>query len=173
MVTALGVSGCTSPAPQPSPAPAISETDGFGPTAPTPSDSVPPPPPEALSDVIARLADPAVPGADKVALVENAGVADAPALDNFATALRDTGMTPVTVRASDIVPTKPGDVVATIKVTGPDSGSGPGGGEFSFPMEFRMSGNNWQLTRQTADMLFAFGNARTAEPAPPAPTPPR
>lgn len=150
----------------------ISATDGFGPTVPTPNDPGPLPPPEALSDVIARLADPAVAGSDKLALVENTTAADAPALDTFATALRDTGFTPVTVRASDIVSSGPGDVVATIKVSGPDSGSG--GGEFSFPMEFRRAGNGWQLTRQTADMLLAFGNARTAAPAlPPTSAPPR
>ena len=41
-------------------------------------------------------------------------------------------------------------------------------------MEFRRAGNGWQLTRQTADMLLAFGNARTAAPVPPpSPAPPR
>lgn len=140
---------------------------------PTPSDPGPLPPPEALSDVIARLADPAVPGADKLGLVEGSTGADAAALDNFAAALRDNRFTPITVQASDIVSNRPGDVLATIKMTGPDAGSD--GGEFSFPMEFRRAGASWQLTRQTADMLLAFGNARTAGPLPPprpAPLPP-
>jgi len=173
-VTAVNVSGCSRDVSQPSPGPpnSISETGGFGPTVQTPTDPGPLPPPEALSDVITRLADPAVPGTDKLALVENTTGADAAVLDTFATALRDTRFTPVTVRASDIVSSGSGDVVATIKVSGPDSG--PDGGEFSFPMEFRRAGDGWQLTRQTADMLFAFGNARSAAPAPPpTPTPPR
>jgi hypothetical protein len=140
----------------------MSETVGFGPTVPAPVESGPLPAPEALSDVITRLADPAVPGNDKLALVENTTGADAAALDSFATALRNTGFSPVTVSASDIVASGPGTVLATITVVGPDSG----GGEFSFPLEFRLAGNSWQLTRQTADMLLAFGNARTPAPAP-------
>ncbi len=173
LVAALGVSGCSRDVAQPAAGPPtpISETDGFGPTVPAPSEPGPLPPPEALSDVVARLADPAVPGAEKLALVADTTAADAAALDTFAGAMRDTGFTPVTVRASDLVSTRTDDVVATITVTAPESGSGTGGGEFSFPMEFRRAGNGWQLTRQTADMLFAFGNARTAAPAPPAPAP--
>ncbi len=173
LVTALGVSGCSREVAQPAAGPQtpISETDGSGPPAPAPADPGPLPPPDALSDVVARLADPAVPGAEKLALVENTTAADAAALDTFAGALRDTGFTPVTVSASELVSTRPDDVLATITVTAPDSDSGAGGGEFSFPMEFRRAGNAWQLTRRTADMLFAFGNARTAAPAPPAPAP--
>lgn len=146
-----------------------------GPSVTTPSAPGPLPPPEALSDVVARLADPAVPGTDKLPLVENTTGADAAALDTFATALRDSGFTPVTVRASDIVASGPGDVVATIAVTGPNSDAGESTEGFSFPMEFRHVGNGWQLTRQTAEMLLAFGNTRTGAPGPPAPgpTPPR
>lgn len=171
VVTALGVCGCSHDVAQPSAGPqtTISETDGYGLSVPTPTDPGPLPPPEALSDVVARLADPAVPGTDKLPLVENTTGADAAALDTFAAALRDSGFTPVTVRASDIVSSRPGDVVATITVTGPDSGAGAGG--FTFPMEFRRVGSGWQLTRQTAEMLLAFGNARSDAPHPPAPSP--
>ncbi len=171
IVAALGVSGCSPDPAQPSSAPAFPETDGFGPTAATAADPGPLPPPEALSDVITRLADPAVPGTDKLGLVEGSSGADAAAFDSFAAALRDNGFTPVTVRASDIVAGRPGGVLATIKLTGPDSESS--GGTFSFPMEFRRAGSGWQLTRQTAEMLLAFSNARTAVPAPPpSPAPP-
>ena len=146
------------------------ETAGFGPTAATPTDPGPLPTPEALVDVISRLADPAVAGVDKLALVQDTSDADAPVLDSFAAALRDNGFTPVTVRASDLVVQRPGDVLATIKMTGPDADSDA----FSFPMEFHRAGPGWQLTRQTADMLLAFGNAHTAAPLPPpSPAPPR
>ena len=175
VVTALGVCGCSHDVAQPASGPQTTNagTGGFGPSVPTPTDQGPPPPPEALSDVVARLADPTVPGSDKLPLVENATGADAATLDTFAAALRDSGFTPVTVRASDIVSSRPGDVVATITVSAPDSGADTGG--FTFPMEFRRVGNVWQLTRQTAEMLMAFGNARTDAPRPPAPspTPPR
>ena len=170
-MVALGVCGCSHDVTQPasgSHAP-IAEIDAIGPTLPTPTDPGPPPAPEALSDVVVRLADPAVPGTDKLPLVENTTAADAAALDTFAAALRDSGFTPVTVRATDIVPGRPGDVVATITVTGPESGAGADG--FTFPMEFRRVGNGWQLTQQTAEMLLAFGSARTDAPRPPAPSP--
>jgi hypothetical protein len=177
VLTALAVCGCSRDVAQPAagPPPSISETDGSGPSVPTPTDPGPLPPPEALSDVVVRLADPAVPGTDKLPLVENSTGADAAALDTFAAALRDNGFTPVTVRASDIVSSRPGDVVATIAVTGPDSEAGAGTAGFSFPMEFRRVANGWQLTRQTAEMLLAFGNARADAPRPPAssPAPPR
>lgn len=129
---------------------------------------------------MSRLADPAVPGADKLALIQNTAQADGAALDRFTTALRDTGFTPVTVSASEIrwSDNHPGDVLATIKVNGPASGS-PGdreanSGEFSFPMEFGRTGTSWQLTRETAVMLLAFGNAHAGAPGPlpPGPTPP-
>jgi hypothetical protein len=119
------------------------------------------PDPEALSDVMARLTDPAVPGAAKLNLVANTTPGDAAALDRFSTALRDTGFTPVTVSTTEIrwADGHPGEVLATVKVTGPDSGpSGAGPAEFSFPMEFRRTATGWQLTRATADMLLAFGN---------------
>jgi hypothetical protein len=117
------------------------------------------PAPQALSDVMARLADPAVSGTDKLALVQDTVPLDAVALDRFAVALRDTATSPVTVNASEIrwSDNHRGDVVAVITVTGPNSGHGDANTDgFSFPMEFRRTGTGWQLTRETADMLLAF-----------------
>ena len=37
---------------------------------------------------------------------------------------------------------------------------------FTFPMEFRPHDGGWQLTGDTADMLLAFGNARTEAASP-------
>ena len=114
------------------------------------------PSPQELADVLVRLADPAVGGADKLALVAGATTADAAGLDSFARALRDGGYTPVTVTAADLgwSPTVPGDVSAVVTITGPRPGPAD---EFRFPLEFRSHGSGWQLTRETADMLLVFG----------------
>lgn len=137
-----------------------------------PVDPGPLPPPEALTAVMYRLADPAVPGADKLLLVQDTAPVDAATFETFAAALRDGGFTPITFTATDIRPadTRPDDVLATIGVTtsNPDDP-----GEFSFPMEFRTGGDGWQLTRETADMLLAFGSTRGGADLPAPPGPPR
>ena len=114
-----------------------------------------------------RLADPSVPGTNKLNLVEGATPDDANALDRFATALHDGGYAPMTVNASDIAWSNrnPAAVMATIDVTTPN----PGVGGFSFPMEFKPSQGGWQLSQQTAAMLLAFGNSRLSTS--PTPTP--
>jgi len=139
-------------------------------TAAAPLDPGPLPAPETLTDVMYRLADPAVPGADKLHLVQNAAPSEAGTLDKFASALRDGGFNPLTFTATELKwsDTQPGAALATIKVTTANPGNP---GEFVFPMEFRPVGGDWQLSRQTADMLLAFGNAHTeAAPASPATT---
>ncbi len=150
------------------------EPGGAGP-ATVPTVSSPPlraapaplPFPEALTAVLYRLADPEVPGTDKVSLVEGATADNAGALDKFATALRDGGYAPVTFDAHDVAWSErnPANAVATVNVSGPDDGGG-----FSFPMEFTQHQGAWQLSRQTAATLLAFGTPQ-AGPAP-TPTPP-
>lgn len=118
----------------------------------------PPPPPEVLADVMNRLADPAVPGADKLPLVQNAAPPDAAILDRFSAALRDGGFNPAVFRVTDVRwADQPGYVLATVTVS-TTGAANPG--EFSFPMEFIAGPGGWQLTRDTAEMLLAFGNAR-------------
>lgn len=114
------------------------------------------PQPQALADVMSRLADPAVPGPDKLGLVAGATKADAVSLDSFAAALRDGGYTPVTVTAAELgwSATVPGDVSAMVTITGTKDGPAD---EFRFPLEFRAHDGGWQLTRETADMLLVFG----------------
>nr|HRD11035.1 hypothetical protein [Mycobacterium sp.] len=137
-----------------------------------PADAAPLPPPEALTDVMYRLADPAVPGKDKLDLVENTTADEAGTIDRFAAALRDGGFTPLTFAASEIrwSDHQPGDALATINVT-TSNPVNPGG--FTFPMEFRPHNGGWQLSRETADMLLAFGNARTEAGPTTSPAPPR
>jgi hypothetical protein len=151
---ATGESGSASSAPPP-PAPAVARSAPVRPL----------PPPEALTDVLYRLADPAIPGAQKLNLVEGATPASAPVLDSFATALRDGGYVPVIFVARDLVwsDRHPADVVATVDIGTP----APGVPMFTFPMEFKPRQGGWQLSQQTANMLLAV---KTAAPAPP-PTP--
>jgi len=184
IVAALALSGCSNhdeskPAPSSAPQTSAAAIAPSDPGAALPA-------PEALADVLYRLADPAVKGPDKLALVESTTPDDAATMDRFASALRDGGFTPLTVTASDVMwsDREPGDALATVKIE-TSNPANPGG--FTFPMEFRPHDGGWQLSRETADMLLAFGNARTEangagpspagpppaspSPAPPTPTP--
>ena len=49
----------------------------------------------------------------------------------------------------------------------------PQAGDFTFPMEFSLADNAWQLTRRTADVLLQLGRGATRHRAPPTPTPTR
>jgi hypothetical protein len=121
------------------------------------------PPPAALTDVMSRLADPNVAGADKVGLVENGTPADAAALDRFAKALHDSGYAPLTFDARDLMWSrdKAGGVIANITIiaSGPQAGT-----DSTFPMEFAPQQDSWQLTRQTADLLLQMSPAATPTP---------
>ncbi len=112
-----------------------------------------------------RLADPAVPGADKIGLVELATADDAAALDKFRKALADNGALPLTFEAVDVrwSDTEAGHVVATVNVS--TANTPPG--KFSFPMEFAPVRDGWQLTRKTANLLLDFGEGATAPSPPP------
>jgi hypothetical protein len=146
------------------------------------------PPPEALTDVLGRLADPAVTGIDKLPLVEGATAAQAADLDTFAKALQDNRMLPLTFAATDLVWSEdvPGNVTATVTMTPADASISA----FSYPMEFKAvqlsepsagvgsepdksdpAIAGWQLSRKTADLLLAFGTPAPSNTAPAAPTP--
>lgn len=146
----------------------VQEAAPAPPTTPdaTRVDPGPLPPPDVLAEVMYRLADPTVPGPAKLPLVQDTAPPDAAALDGFSAALRDGDFLPITVTATDVrwSSEHPGDAVATVTIAPADAGK-PGG--FSFPMEFRRNGPGWQLTRETADMLLTFGDARTQPVAPP------
>jgi hypothetical protein len=126
------------------------------------------PPPQALIDVMARVADPNVPGADKIDLVEFATPDDAAAMDKFGKALADGGYQPLTFEATDLrwAQGAPGKVLAvvTIKTANPQAG------DFKFPMEFNSVDDKWQLTRRTADALLHLGEVASQPPSP-TPTP--
>jgi hypothetical protein len=157
----VALSGCNSDAP-PAAEPTSTAAAATTPIAPV---SQPLPPPQALTDVLVRLSDPAVPGTGKISLVELATADDGAALDKFGKALADNGALPLTFDATDLKwsDTEAGNVVATVNVT---TANDPPG-KFSFPMEFTPVRDGWQLTRKTADLLLDFGNAQTTT------TPPR
>jgi hypothetical protein len=168
-VAAFGFAGCSHSEPKipssssSSPVPAASSPVVLAPpTAPLP-------PPEALTDVLNRLADPNVPGINKVGLVEGATPENAATLDRFTNALRDNGYLPMTFAAKDIAwsDKNPSNVMATISVNTPRGNNGA----FTFPMEFTPYQGGWQLSRRTAEMLLALGNSPAATAPPPSPVP--
>jgi hypothetical protein len=162
---ALGVSGCLHSQSRPAPTAALSTT--VTPSSAAAPTRAPLPPPEALTEVLYRLADPALPGLAKLHLVEGSRPDDAPVFDKFAGALLNGGFAPPTFNASDIAwsDRDPSDVTATVNVTGPDRAATG----FTFPMEFKPHEGGWQLSQQTAAMLLAFDTSR---PSPsPSPTP--
>lgn len=136
--------------------------------------TAPLPPPEALTDVLARLADPNVPGDAKVSLVEGATPESAATLDKFTNALRDNGYLPMTFAANNVAwsDKNPSHVMATVSVNTAHANNG----NFTFPMEFTPSASSqggWQLSRRTAEMLLALRKSPAATTPGPAPAPPK
>ncbi len=166
IVAALGLSGCAgdehgaSPEGEPPPAPASL-------TSPPAAHVAPLPPPDALAKVLYRLADPAVPGTQKLNLVQGATPDNAAVLDQFATALVNGGFAPMKVDVRNVAwsDRDPADVAADVDLSSPN----PGGPRFGFPMEFTPYQGGWQLSARTADVLLAF---RTAQVEPPSATTP-
>jgi hypothetical protein len=140
------------------PLPPVPEPEGADPAVP------PLPSPGALADVMNRISDASIPGADKMALIESATSRDAESMDRFGKALTEGGYAQVTWEAKDLrwANGTTGNVLAvlTLKAANPQTG------DFAFPMEFNTVDNSWQLTRRTADALLQPGEA-----APPVPTP--
>jgi hypothetical protein len=164
IVAALGLCGCSSDErgastetePTPTSAPATS----------TPAAQVAPlPPPDELAKVLYRLADPAVPGSQKLNLVEGATPDSAAVFDQFANALLNGGFAPMKVDVRDVAwsDRDPADVVANVNVSSPN----PHGPKFAFPMEFTPTQGGWQLSARTANVLFAYSPAPVALPATP------
>jgi len=158
----LGLSGCSDDEHDASPqttSPPLATS--LSPAA-TPQ-AAPLPSPDALAGVLYRLSDPAVPGLQKLNLVEGATPENGAVFDEFATALVNGGFAPVKfdVRDTSWSDRDPADVVANVNVGSPD----PHGPRFSFPMEFKPYQGGWQLSARTADVLLAFRND-SATPVP-------
>lgn len=163
IVAALGLCGCSSGA---DPAPSATQQAPItNPPTPMSPAGAPLPEPAVLTDVMYKLADTNVPGAEKVGLVEYATPDDAPALDRFGKALRDGGFAPATIEANDLAwaQAHPGNVVANVVIKPANRQAGP---DFVFPMEFSQERGTWQLTRESADTLLQLGQDPTATPTP-------
>ena len=164
IVAALGLSGCsgdehgTSPETEPPPASTSLTSTAAAQVAPLP-------PPDDLAKVLYRLADPGVPGSQKLNLVEGATPENAGVFDQFSNALLNGGFTPVKIDIRDVgwSDRDPADVMANVGV----SSSTPKGPRFSFPMEFRPFHGGWQLSARTADALLAFRTDSAPSPAEP------
>jgi len=164
IVAALGLSGCSSDEHGASTESAAAPTSA--PVTSTPIAQVAPlPPPDDLAKVLYRLADPGVPGSQKLNLVEGATPDSAPVFDQFANALLDGGFAPMKVEVRDVAwsDRDPAYVVANVNISSPS----PRGPKFAFPMEFTPTQGGWQLSARTADVLFAYSPAPAALPAPP------
>lgn len=123
--------------------------------APAPQ-GAPLPDPAALTDVVVALTDPAIPGTEKLTLIEGASPEDAEALDRFTKALSDNRMLPMTYTATELAWTDSAGgerLVANVTLTSSKPDTPP----FSFPMEFLKTDSGWQLSRTTAEQLLALG----------------
>jgi hypothetical protein len=160
IVAVLGLPGCSSEEDDSSPQTAAPSTM-VSPSAAAAPQAAPLPAPDALAGVLYRLADPAVPGAQKLNLVEGATPESAGVFDQFANALINGGYTPVKFDVRDVnwSDRDSADVVANVAV----SSSSPRGPRFAFPMEFKPYQGGWQLSARTGDVLLAF-RSDTADP---------
>ncbi len=128
------------------------------------------PDPAALNDVLNKLADPNLPGTEKVTAVQGATPEQ---LDKFTKAIGDAGFSPLsfTVKDPKWSSETPGDVEAVVTINSPS----PKMGGFAVPMSFSPEGEGWKLSKRTSDLLLKTGTslAGTGTPheAPPAGAP--
>jgi hypothetical protein len=160
----IGLPGCSNDEDEASPATTPPSTS----VAPSPTaapQAAPLPPPDALAGVLSRLADPKIPGPQKLNLVEGATPENAGVFDQFSNALINGGFAPVKFDVRDVAwsDRDPADVVANVDV----SSSNPKGPRFAFPMEFKPFQGGWQLSARTADVLLAFRSDPAPAPAAP------
>jgi hypothetical protein len=171
IAAAFGLGACSSDAEE-KPSPATVATPP--PTVPDHQVPAPPgaplPPPTAFSDVMNRLADANVPGAEKTGLIESPVPGDAAALDKWGQALRQNGYDPVTFEARELrwVRGAPNKISAVVSL----KTDNPQAGDFSYPMDFILAGNSWQLARRSADELFGEDAPQVSPSTSPAPPPP-
>ena len=167
-VAAFGLAGCSHSEPKVLPSTSsAAASPTSSPLIVTAPPTAPLPVPEALVDVLNRLVDPALPGMNKINLVEGASPESAVTLDKFVTALRDNGYLPMSFVTNNIAwsDKNPSNVVATVTVNTAKGNNGT----FTFPMEFAPLQGGWQLSRRTAEMLLALGNSPAPTPPPPSP----
>src|SRR6201992_4244171 len=97
----LGLPGCSSGEDPASPATSTPSTSASLSSTAAPQ-AAPLPPPDALAGVLYRLADAAVPGPQKLNLVEGATPENAGVFDQFSNALLNGGFTPMELDIRDV-----------------------------------------------------------------------
>ncbi|MUM18740.1 hypothetical protein FZI91_13455 [Mycobacterium sp. CBMA271] len=127
------------------------------------------PDPAVLTDVLNRLADPNLPGTEKVSAVQGATPEQ---LDKFTKAIGDAGFSPLsfTVKDPKWSTETPGDVDAVVTINSPS----PKMGGFAVPMSFSPESGGWKLSKRTSDLLLKTGTSLAGTGVPseaPAPTP--
>jgi hypothetical protein len=162
LIAAVAAAGCGKQHPDPA---ATVTADKPTPPAGAGPSPAPLPAPEVLTDVLYKLADTSVPGAQKIDLIEGATADEAAQLDKFGKALQDSGYTPLGFTATDIAWSNavPGNIATQVTVHSENPALAGG---FTFPMEFRPYFGRWQLSRRTADMLLTLGNSPAVTPTP-------
>jgi hypothetical protein len=156
----LGLPGCSNDEDNAAPEPSGTSKPA-SPSVSAAPQIAPLPAPDALAGVLYRLADAAVPGPQKLNLVESATPESATVFDQFANALINGGYTPVKFDVRDVnwSDRDPADVMANVDI----SSANAHGPRFAFPMEFKPYQGGWQLSSRTADVLLAF-RTDAAEP---------
>ncbi|MFD6199746.1 hypothetical protein ACFWE3_23885 [Mycobacteriaceae bacterium NPDC060252] len=119
------------------------------------------PDPAVLTDVLNRLADPNLPGAEKVTAVQGATPEQ---LDKFTKAIGDAGFSPLsfTVKDPKWSTETAGDVEAVVTINSPS----PKMGGFAVPMSFSPEGQGWKLSKRTSDLLLKTGTSLAGTAAP-------
>ncbi|WP_078329126.1 hypothetical protein [Mycobacteroides salmoniphilum] len=165
----LALTACSSSSDKAAPV-SSSVTQPASPAAAAAVPDHPLPDPAVLTDVLNRLADPTLPGAEKVTAVQGATPEQ---LDKFTKAIGDAGFSPLsfTVKDPKWSTETAGDVEAVVTINSPS----PKMGGFAVPMSFSPEGQGWKLSKRTSDLLLKTGTslAGTAAPheAPPAGAP--
>ncbi len=119
------------------------------------------PDPAVLTDVLNRLGDPNLPGAEKVTAVQGATPEQ---LDKFTKAIGDAGFSPLsfTVKDPKWSTETAGDVEAVVTINSPS----PKMGGFAVPMSFSPEGQGWKLSKRTSDLLLKTGTSLAGTAAP-------
>jgi hypothetical protein len=164
LVAAFVLSGCSAEGAKPAtPAPSLVPAGQAPVGAPLPD-------PDALAAILSQLADPTLPGPQKVALLQYGTAEDEAPIQSFGQALVDNGYAPPVVTATDLAwAPQPGDVTATVTMSSSDPAHAP----FTYPLQFTPRNDGWQLTRRSAEQLLpGIVAAPSPPPAPPAPVAP-
>lgn len=168
----LALAACSSSSDKASPTSASASQPAASTAAAAAVPDHPLPDPAVLTDVLNRLSDPNLSGAEKVSSVQGATPEQ---LDKFTKAIGDAGFAPLsfTVKDPKWSTETAGDVEAVVTINSPS----PKMGGFAVPMSFSPEAGGWKLSKRTSELLLKTGTtlagtgAPSEAPAPGAPAP--